>query len=44
MLGRLLQFFRQVDASMSTEAAVRQFQDAFLRDDFRLEGNGRERG
>ena len=40
MLGRLLQFFRQVDASMSTESAVRQFQDAFLRDDFRLEGKG----
>ncbi len=42
MLGRLLQFFRQVDASMSTESAVRQFQDAFLRDDFRLEGNGKK--
>ena len=43
MLGRLLQFFRQVDASMATESAVKQFQEAFLRDDFRLEGNGRGR-
>lgn len=42
MLGRLLQFFRQMDASMATENAVQQFQDAFLSDDFRLEG--RERG
>lgn len=40
MLGRLLQFFRQMDASMATDEAVDRFRDAFLHDDFRLLGNG----
>jgi pyruvate,water dikinase len=44
MLGRLLQFFRQMDASMATDEAVQQFQDAFLADDFRLEGGDRNPG
>lgn len=36
MLGRLLQFFRQMDVPMDTEYAVERFRDAFLQDDFQL--------
>ncbi|MFH1176235.1 MAG: PEP/pyruvate-binding domain-containing protein [Acidobacteriota bacterium] len=43
-LGRLFQFFRQMDAAMSSEAAVDWVQDAFLAGNFALtpEGNAGE--
>lgn len=34
MVGRLLQFFRQMDAAMTSDQAVEVFKEAFLRDDF----------
>jgi len=34
MLGRLFQFFRQMDAAMTSEAAVAEIQRAFLSDDY----------
>jgi len=34
MVGRLFQFFRQMDAAMSSEEAVVQVQEAFIRGDF----------
>ena len=34
MVGRLLQFFRQMDAAMTSEEAVVQVQEAFIRGDF----------
>ncbi len=37
MLGSLLQFFRQMDAAMSTDDAVDLFKNAFLRGDYGLE-------
>lgn len=37
MIGSLLQFFRQMDAAMATDDAVRLFKDAFLRGDYGLE-------
>jgi pyruvate,water dikinase len=39
MLGRLLQFFRQMDAAMTKESSVDQLQQAFLRGDLDLTGN-----
>jgi pyruvate,water dikinase len=39
MIGRLLQFFRQLDVSMVNEQAVQEIQDAFLRGDYNLTGN-----
>lgn len=35
MIGRLLQFFRQMDVSMTTEESVRRIQEAFLRGDYK---------
>jgi len=37
MIGSLLQFFRQMDAAMSTDDSVGLFKDAFLRGDYGLE-------
>lgn len=34
MLGRLLQFFRQMDAAMTSEGSVAEVQDAFLEGDY----------
>jgi hypothetical protein len=36
MLGSLLQFFRQMDAAMVSEASVAWLRDAFLRGDYDL--------
>lgn len=36
MLGRLLQFFRQMDAAMDSDEHAAVFQDAFLRGDYNL--------
>lgn len=36
-VGRLLQFMRQMDVAMTSEAAVKQVVDAFLREDYALE-------
>lgn len=41
MIGRLLQFFRQMDVSMTTEESVRRIQEAFLRGDYRLTGTSK---
>jgi pyruvate,water dikinase len=38
MVGRLFQFFRQMDAAMTSEDSVQLFKDAFLRGDYDLEG------
>lgn len=37
-IGRLLQFMRQMDVAMTSEAAVNEVADAFLREDYALEG------
>jgi pyruvate,water dikinase len=37
-VGRLLQFMRQMDVAMTSEAAVTEVADAFLREDYALEG------
>jgi pyruvate,water dikinase len=37
MIGSLLQFFRQMDAAMTSDEAVAVFRDAFLRGDYGLE-------
>ncbi|MEW6363410.1 MAG: PEP/pyruvate-binding domain-containing protein [Acidobacteriota bacterium] len=37
MIGRLLQFFRQLDVSMASDESIRYIQDAFLRGDYSLE-------
>jgi hypothetical protein len=34
MVGRLLQFFRQMDAAMTSEEAVTRTKEAFIRGDF----------
>jgi pyruvate,water dikinase len=39
-VGRLLQFMRQMDVAMTSESAVEQVKDAFLRGDYALEGLG----
>jgi pyruvate,water dikinase len=39
MVGSLLQFFRQMDAAMKSEAAVAWIKDAFLRGDYDLSGS-----
>jgi pyruvate,water dikinase len=36
MIGRLLQFFRQMDAAMTSDESVTLFQDAFLSGDYAL--------
>lgn len=36
MLGRLLQFFRQMDAAMATDQHARIFQEAFIKGDYDL--------
>ena len=36
-IGRLLQFMRQMDVAMTSEAAVEEVKDAFLREDYALE-------
>jgi pyruvate,water dikinase len=36
MIGRLLQFFRQMDAAMATDAHVQLMRDAFIRGDYDL--------
>jgi pyruvate, water dikinase len=41
MVGRLLQFMRQMDLAMSSESAVQWVQDAFLSGDYRLERTNR---
>jgi pyruvate, water dikinase len=38
-VGRLLQFMRQMDVAMTSEAAVNEVADAFLREDYALEGS-----
>jgi pyruvate,water dikinase len=40
MLGRLLQFVRQMDVAMVSDAAAQTYQDAFLRGDYALTGKG----
>jgi pyruvate,water dikinase len=40
-IGRLLQFMRQMDVAMTSEAAVEQVKDAFLREDYGLAGTSR---
>ena len=35
--GRLLQFMRQMDVAMTSEAAVNEIADAFLKEDYALE-------
>ena len=40
MLGRLMQFFRQMDVAMVSDESVDRFKDAFLRDDFSVLGTG----
>jgi hypothetical protein len=37
-VGRLLQFMRQMDVAMNSEAAIDQVKEAFLREDYGLEG------
>jgi hypothetical protein len=39
-VGRLLQFMRQMDVAMTSEGAVEQVKDAFLREDYALEQLG----
>jgi pyruvate, water dikinase len=41
MVGRLLQFMRQMDLAMTTDAAVQLVQEAFLSGDYRLEKTSR---
>jgi pyruvate,water dikinase len=41
-IGRLLQFMRQLDAAMESEAWVDRVVAAFLREDYGLEGKGQE--
>jgi hypothetical protein len=36
-IGRLLQFMRQMDVAMTSEAAVDEIADAFLHEDYALE-------
>jgi pyruvate,water dikinase len=45
-VGRLLQFMRQMDVAMTSESAVEQVKDAFLREDYALEllGSARPEG
>ena len=38
--GRLLQFMRQMDVAMTSEAAVNEIADAFLKEDYALENLG----
>jgi pyruvate, water dikinase len=42
-IGRLLQFMRQMDVAMTSEAAVTDIADAFLREDYALENVGGRR-
>ena len=44
MIGRLFQFFRQMDAAMKSEQAVVQMQEAFIRGDFSFSGDRPEPG
>jgi pyruvate,water dikinase len=39
MMGRLLQFFRQMDAAMASDEHARLFQEAFLKGDYDLRGH-----
>jgi pyruvate,water dikinase len=39
-IGRLLQFMRQMDVAMTSEAAVNEVAEAFLREDYALENLG----
>jgi pyruvate,water dikinase len=39
-IGRLLQFMRQMDVAMTSDAAVAQVKEAFLREDYSLAGPG----
>jgi pyruvate,water dikinase len=41
MVGRLLQFMRQMDLAMSSDSAIQLVQDAFLSGDYRLEKTNR---
>jgi len=34
--GRMLEFFRQMDAAMATDEHARMFQEAFIRGDYDL--------
>jgi hypothetical protein len=36
MIGRLLQFFRQMDAAMATDDHARMIENAFLAEDYAL--------
>ncbi|MEW6666241.1 MAG: PEP/pyruvate-binding domain-containing protein [Thermodesulfobacteriota bacterium] len=44
MVGRLLQYFRQMDAAMRSEEIVSHFQEAFIQGDFSLAGERRGSG
>jgi pyruvate, water dikinase len=44
MIGRLLQFFRQMDAAMRSEEVVARMQEAFIQGDFSLAGERPEEG
>jgi pyruvate,water dikinase len=44
MIGRLFQFFRQMDAAMKSEQAVVQMREAFIRGDFSFSGDRQEPG
>jgi hypothetical protein len=44
MIGRLFQFFRQMDAAMKSEQAVVQMREAFIRGDFSFAGERPEPG
>ena len=39
-VGRLLQFMRQMDVAMTSESAIEEVKDAFLREDYGLEQLG----
>ncbi len=47
MVGRLLQFFRQMDAAMASEEVVARVRDAFIQEDFafwdKASGNSKEK-
>ena len=38
MIGRLLQFFRQMDAAMASDDHMRMIQEAFLAGDYGMTG------
>jgi pyruvate,water dikinase len=42
VIGRLLQFMRQMDVAMATDESARGIEDAFLRGDYGLEGKNRD--